>query len=113
MWGDIHLHLYMHLNFTRSTAFIMESLKAAILVVSTTAAQDPSTDAATGVLAGVLKEAKWLVAAQQIVSDDVLAIQRQVTAWADDADSPNLIITTGGTGFAVSDGTPEVWTPVN
>jgi gephyrin len=88
-----------------------QPLTAAILVVSTTAAQDASTDASTSALKGVFLDegpGKWEVTGSEIVSDDVLAIQRQVTSWADSNGAPNLIITTGGTGFAVSDGTPEV-----
>lgn len=87
-------------------------LTAAILVVSTTASKDPSTDASTSVLRNVLKEdggGKWEVKSEGIVSDDALAIQQQIMRWTDEADPVNLIITTGGTGFAVSDTTPEVW----
>lgn len=86
-------------------------LTAAILVVSTTASKDPSTDASTSVLRNVLKEdggGKWDVKSQCIVSDDAIAIQQQIMRWTDGADPVNLIITTGGTGFAVSDTTPEV-----
>ncbi|KHN97937.1 gephyrin [Metarhizium album ARSEF 1941] len=93
----------------------MDSLTAAILTVSTTAARDPSTDASAPVLRNVLAEdggGRWLVTAESIVSDDVLAIQRQIMQWADGADAPHLIITTGGTGFAVSDGTPEAIAPL-
>ena len=88
-------------------------LKAAILIVSTTAAKDPSTDASAEVLRNVLDDqgpGKWDLIGTEIVTDDVLAIQRQITAWADGPDGVNLIITTGGTGFAVADGTPEVRT---
>lgn len=88
-----------------------QTLTATILVVSTTAAQDPSTDASTTALTGVFQDqgqGKWEVTGTDIVTDDVLAIQRQVIAWADGSDAPSLIITTGGTGFAVTDGTPEV-----
>lgn len=94
-----------------TTITMGEPLKAAILIVSTTAFQDPSTDASTTALVQVLKDEgpqKWQVSDTQIVTDDVLAIQRQVTAWTDGPDSPHLIITSGGTGFAVSDATPEV-----
>lgn len=88
-----------------------QALTAAILVVSTTAAQDPSTDASTTALTNVFNDegdGKWTVVESKIVTDDVVAIQRQVSAWASQADAPNLIISTGGTGFAVSDKTPEV-----
>ncbi|GAO18047.1 hypothetical protein UVI_02042930 [Ustilaginoidea virens] len=85
-------------------------LTAAILIVSTTAATDPSTDASASVLRRVLGDqgGKWTVSAEAIVSDHSPAIQRQILHWADRPDAPNLIITTGGTGFAVADGTPEV-----
>lgn len=85
--------------------------RAAILIVSTTASKDPSTDASAQILRDVFEAqgtGKWEVSQTAIVSDDVLAIQRHVTAMADGPDAANLIITTGGTGFAVTDGTPEV-----
>lgn len=89
-------------------------LKAAILIVSDTASQDPSTDKAGPLLRDVFAEEEersdqWSVSAQRIVPDDVLAIQRQVTAWCDDGgdDHVNLVLTTGGTGFTGKDNTPE------
>jgi gephyrin len=86
-------------------------LKAALLIVSTTAAKDASADASGPILTQVLKdegEGKWEVYDTKIVTDDVLAIQRQITAWTDGSDSINLVVTTGGTGFATGDSTPEV-----
>ncbi len=85
-------------------------LTAAILVVSTTAFKDPSTDLAGTALQGIFAEfggGQWMVVETRIVPDDVLQIQRQVLLWADNAAPVNLIITTGGTGFAVADNTPE------
>jgi gephyrin len=91
----------------------MESgtLKVALLIVSTTAAKDPSTDASAAVLGDVFKNeggGKWKVTETKIVADVATQIQRQIMLWADIADGVNLIITTGGTGFAESDFTPEV-----
>lgn len=86
-------------------------LKAAILIVSTTAAKDPSTDASAEVLKNVFSDqgdGKWELSKTEIVTDDVTSIQRQVMAWTDGPDAMHLVITTGGTGFAVADGTPEV-----
>ncbi|KAH6856414.1 MoaB/Mog domain-containing protein [Chaetomium sp. MPI-CAGE-AT-0009] len=85
-------------------------LKAAILVVSTTAAKDPSTDAAEAALRDVFEQdgqGRWDVVETKIVSDVVTQIQRQITLWTDGAEPVNLVITTGGTGFAVADHTPE------
>ena len=86
------------------------TLKAAILVVSTTAAKDASADASGAVLQDVFAQeaGKWEVVETRIVSDDVLEIQRSVMGWADREEVINVVITTGGTGFAVSDCTPEV-----
>lgn len=87
-------------------------LRVALLIVSTTAAKDPSTDASQAVLTDVIEQeggGKWEVVDTKIVPDVVVQIQRQLMLWADmSAQDINLILTTGGTGFAVSDHTPEV-----
>ncbi|KAI0132669.1 gephyrin [Xylariales sp. AK1849] len=87
------------------------TLKVAILIVSTTAAKDPTTDASEGILKDVLEQeggGRWEVVDTKIVPDVVVRIQRQIMLWADvAAQEINLILTTGGTGFAVSDDTPE------
>lgn len=88
------------------------ALTAAVLIVSTTAAKDPSTDAAGAVLRDVFDQdggGQWSVVTTHIVSDDAEQIKAQITAWTDPpaTDPVNLIITTGGTGFAISDQTPE------
>lgn len=85
--------------------------RAAILVVSTSAYEDPTTDRAGPTLKEVLDSeavGKWEVSDVKIVSDEVLDIQRSITAWADAEDPVNIIITTGGTGFSIRDVTPEV-----
>lgn len=87
------------------------SLKAAILVVSTTASKDPSADSSGAILKDVFEKeggGKWDVLETKIVGDDVLDIQRIITGWTDLEDAVNVVITTGGTGFAISDSTPEV-----
>jgi len=105
-----------HLTLTSSNsnpAFIMSStpLRAAILIVSTTAAKDPSADASESVLRNVFdsEEGKWQVVKTAIVPDVTTQIQRQLTSWSDGPEKVNLIVTTGGTGFAQGDDTPEVW----
>ena len=87
------------------------NLKAAILVVSTTASKNPSTDSSSALLKDVFEKeggGKWEVVETKIVGDDVLHIQRSITEWTDREDAVNVIVTTGGTGFAVHDTTPEV-----
>lgn len=87
-------------------------LNAALLIVSTTAAKDPSTDSSQAVLSDVLDKqggGRWELIDTKIVPDAVIQIQQQIIRWTDVASEEiNLIITTGGTGFATSDNTPEV-----
>ncbi|KAB5523909.1 MoaB/Mog domain-containing protein [Coniochaeta sp. 2T2.1] len=87
------------------------SLRAAILIVSTTAAKDPSSDAADVALRDVFSTdggGQWNVVDTKIVADNVTHIQQQIMQWTDGVEpAANLVVTTGGTGFAVSDETPE------
>jgi molybdenum cofactor synthesis domain-containing protein len=86
-------------------------LKAAILVVSDTASKDASTDKCIPVLKDVFDSVggnQWELAETAIVPDDVLAIQKIIRDWSDCAEPVNLIVTSGGTGFATKDVTPEV-----
>jgi hypothetical protein len=88
-------------------------LRAAVLVVSETASKDNATDKCIPTLKEVfenLGNGQWEVAATEIVPDSVIDIQKAIQAWADCEDPINLIITSGGTGFAVKDVTPEVLT---
>ncbi|KAJ4351728.1 uncharacterized protein N0V89_007071 [Didymosphaeria variabile] len=92
-----------------------EKLKAAILVVSETASQDPSTDKCIPVLQDVfakLGNDQWEVASTDIIPDSVLDIQKSIRTWTDSENPINLIVTSGGTGFATKDVTPEAVTPL-
>lgn len=89
----------------------MSKLKAAILIVSDTASKDATTDRAGPALEAVFADAgneQWQVVETKIIADDVLEIQRSVTSWCDKEDKMSLVVTSGGTGFAVKDRTPEV-----
>ena len=94
-------------------------LRPAILIVSDTAASDPSTDRTAPILSDVFREDgtdKWTNPVTEIVGDDVKDIQRVVRTWTDrygdDGERINLIVTTGGTGFARRDWTPEAVFPL-
>lgn len=88
-------------------------LRAAILVISQTASEDASTDKCIPVLRDVFRDLgndQWDVADTAIVPDSVGEIQKCVRRWADaegEEGVVNLIVTSGGTGFAVKDVTPE------
>jgi len=51
------------------------------------------------------------IAQEAVVPDDVAVIQATLTRWSDDL-GLDLIVTTGGTGFAPRDVTPEATRPL-
>lgn len=86
-------------------------LSPAILVISDTASKDPSTDKGGDVLTETFSSDgrdQWSSPVVRIIPDSIADIQRTVQQWSDVEDYFNLIVTTGGTGFAVKDVTPEV-----
>jgi Probable molybdopterin binding domain len=87
-------------------------LKPAILIISETAFRDPTTDKAGDILRDTIASEggnKWSEPLIEIVPDDATRIELAVRRWTDEEkDQVNLIITTGGTGFATKDITPEV-----
>ncbi|PLB51056.1 molybdopterin biosynthesis protein [Aspergillus steynii IBT 23096] len=89
-------------------------LKPAILIVSDTASQDPSTDRVGETLTGLFSEgsSNWEQPVTKIVPDNVLEIQRAICNWTDGPDWVNLVLVSGGTGFAVKDNTPEAVSPL-
>ncbi|KAI4939826.1 uncharacterized protein J4E92_001112 [Alternaria infectoria] len=90
-------------------------LKAAILVVSETASEDSSTDKCIPVLKKVFGDLgmdQWDVSETEIVPDNALVIQKTIKSWTDGPEPINLIVTSGGTGFATKDVTPEAVTPL-
>ncbi|KAH1488930.1 hypothetical protein KXW18_005650 [Aspergillus fumigatus] len=90
-------------------------LRAAILVVSDTASQDPSTDKVGDTLtASFTAEGSnsWDHPVIRIVPDNVLDIQRTICNWTDGPNWFNLVLISGGTGFAVKDNTPEAVSPL-
>jgi gephyrin len=90
----------------------MASFKAAVLVISTTAAKDHSQDTSGAILSDVFShegDGRWEVVETKIVGDVVQDIQKAIKDWTDRDGTTNVVVTTGGTGFAVHDITPEVW----
>jgi molybdenum cofactor biosynthesis protein B len=84
-------------------------LSIAVLTVSDTRTE--ATDTSGGLLKQRLLAAGHTLAAVAIVADDAPAIQAQVRAWAADP-GVDVILTTGGTGFAPRDVTPEAVRPL-
>ena len=84
-------------------------LRIAVLTVSDS--RDEKTDKSGALIASRLTEAGHELAGKMIVKDEVEAIGSQVRAWVDD-ESVDVIISTGGTGFAPRDVTPEAVKPL-
>ena len=101
-------------------------LRAAILIISDTAYKDASTDKSYPILRDVFKEqtnVQWEVATPQYLADDKDGIQSTISLLCtydaklskndeQDPQKTNLIVTTGGTGFATKDVTPEAIEPM-
>jgi len=80
----------------------------ASLEVSDTAARNRTTDESGPRLRATLeRHARFSVQHTAIVPDDLELIRSQVNQWSE-CGQARLILTTGGTGFAPSDVTPEV-----
>ena len=88
---------------------IFYPLRIAVLTVSDT--RDDQSDKSGALLADRLETAGHELAARAIVKDDVDAIRAQIRDWTDDPEV-DLIISTGGTGFAPRDVTPEAVKPL-
>lgn len=84
-------------------------LRIAVLTVSDTRTDE--TDTSGRLLAERLEASGHELAAKAIVGDEVEAIRAQVQAWAADP-AVDVVVATGGTGFAPRDVTPEAVRPL-
>ena len=81
--------------------------RVGILTISDRSARGERPDASGPLIQTfVIEKLAWAVAVDQIVPDDRAVIRATLIAWCDDL-KLNLILTTGGTGFAPRDVTPE------
>jgi molybdenum cofactor biosynthesis protein B len=84
-------------------------LKIAVLTISDT--RDEDTDKSGPLLVDRLTKHGHTLAGQALVKDDVDQIRAQLRTWIADPEV-DLVITTGGTGFAPRDVTPEAVKPL-
>lgn len=81
-------------------------LRFAVLTVSDRASSGDRPDASGPALVQVIAAQGWQVIQQDTVPDDVKILRETMAAWADQGDL-DIILSTGGTGFAPRDVTPE------
>jgi len=81
-----------------------EVLTAAVLTISDSSARGERADLSGPALARVLRKRHFSVVATEIVPDERPAIQKMLVRLAGKA---RLVVTTGGTGIAERDVTPE------
>ena len=81
-------------------------MKAAVITVSTSRAAGEGEDESGPALAELVRTLGLELAGAEVVTDDVEAISTRLLHWADE-EGCALILTSGGTGFAPNDVTPE------
>ena len=82
------------------------TIRAAVLTVSDKGSRGERVDTAGPAVAGMLRGIGADITETAIVPDDREGIARQLRTWADQG-GIELILTTGGTGLAPRDVTPE------
>lgn len=81
-------------------------LRFGIVTVSDRSSRGERADASGPALAQLIRTLNWSVAKERIVPDEASAIQSTLIEWCD-GDQVDVILTSGGTGFAPRDVTPE------
>jgi molybdenum cofactor synthesis domain-containing protein len=82
-------------------------IRVAILTVSDRSARGETEDLSGPAIAQIVqRQLQASITQRQIVADEQALIEAALAAWADSG-QVDLILTTGGTGFALRDVTPE------
>jgi molybdenum cofactor synthesis domain-containing protein len=81
-------------------------LRIGILTVSDRSARGERPDASGPALAAAVQAQGWQVTRQEIAPDEAATLRERLAQWADSGEL-DVILTTGGTGFAPRDVTPE------
>jgi molybdopterin adenylyltransferase len=85
---------------------LSELIRAVVITASDACSQGERVDESGAVVAELLEELGARVVAREILSDELEPLRDKLISYAERADV-NLILTTGGTGFAPRDNTPE------
>ena len=81
-------------------------MRVAVLTISDRSSRGEREDLSGPILIDIVRQKAWKVINSSIVSDDQNEIEGILREWADSEDV-DLVLTTGGTGFAPRDRTPE------
>jgi molybdenum cofactor synthesis domain-containing protein len=81
-------------------------MRVAVLTISDTTSRGERSDGSGDAIVVWIEAIDGILVARAVVSDDVVAIARQLLAWCD-GDVADLVLTTGGTGLSARDVTPE------
>ncbi|MGA8492889.1 MAG: MogA/MoaB family molybdenum cofactor biosynthesis protein [Terriglobales bacterium] len=81
-----------------------EALTAAVITVSDSCASGDRADVSGPAVGELLRKRNFAVIGTEVVPDDQPAIQKAIAYWVQEA---QLVVTTGGTGIAERDVTPE------
>jgi molybdenum cofactor synthesis domain-containing protein len=81
-------------------------IRFAVITVSDRSARGERADASGPALVEAIEAAGWVVERQLVIADNLREISETLTALADNGEV-DIILTTGGTGFAPRDVTPE------
>ncbi|MDZ4159713.1 MAG: MogA/MoaB family molybdenum cofactor biosynthesis protein [Anaerolineaceae bacterium] len=82
------------------------NIRVAILTISDRSATGERPDTSGPALVSAILKQGWIVVETRIVSDDIPAIQEALLSWCE-SNAADIVLTTGGTGFAPRDVTPE------
>lgn len=81
-------------------------IKIGVLTISDRSSRGERDDLSGPALQKVVQDQNWINSAYSIVPDDIEEIKSALISWVDGKEL-DLILTTGGTGFAPRDITPE------
>jgi molybdenum cofactor synthesis domain-containing protein len=90
---------------------IVVDIRVAVLTISDRSSRGEREDLSGKVLVDLVQKQGWKVIDQSIVPDEIEQIKQALIAWCDQS-LVDLILTTGGTGVAPRDVTPEATTAV-
>jgi molybdopterin adenylyltransferase len=83
------------------------NINFSILVISDRSSQNLREDLSGPALRKYIEENGWTVSMIKVIPDEAHEIIRILREWCNLKSHPHIIVTTGGTGFAARDITPE------